>query len=205
MKKLFLVLGLLSAFAFGSVAANAEEQTVVSDSEIVTVSEEVAVLEDSAITPEGEVASQENVTENQVAPRASYQNIYRLYNPNSGAHFFTASSAERDALVRSGWRYEQVAWRAPVGAGSPVHRRYNQNSGEHLYTLNFNEATQWRYEGVAFNAGFSATNLTPRAVYRLFNPRATSASSHHYTTNVAEVNMLVNAGWRNEGAKFFVA
>lgn len=33
------------------------------------------------------------------------QDMYRLYNPNSGEHFYTANVAERDSLRRVGWRY----------------------------------------------------------------------------------------------------
>lgn len=39
--------------------------------------------------------------------------LYRLYNPNAtgvGSHHYTADKAERDALVRLGWKYEGIAW-----------------------------------------------------------------------------------------------
>nr|WP_231101874.1 hypothetical protein [Lactococcus lactis] len=26
------------------------------------------------------------------------------------SHFYTSSSAERDSLVKIGWRYEQISW-----------------------------------------------------------------------------------------------
>lgn len=32
--------------------------------------------------------------------------MYRLYNPNSSEHFYTASVAERDHLVSVGWKNE---------------------------------------------------------------------------------------------------
>lgn len=41
--------------------------------------------------------------------------MYRLYNPNSGEHFYTANSAERDNLKRLGWSLEGVAWYAARG------------------------------------------------------------------------------------------
>lgn len=40
--------------------------------------------------------------------------VYRLYNPNAtvGSHHYTMSAFERDNLVKLGWRYEGVAWKA---------------------------------------------------------------------------------------------
>ena len=32
--------------------------------------------------------------------------MHRLYNPNSGEHFYTANTAEKDHLVKVGWKYE---------------------------------------------------------------------------------------------------
>ncbi|WP_300123364.1 hypothetical protein [uncultured Enterococcus sp.] len=37
-------------------------------------------------------------------------NVYRLYNPNTSNHFYTTNSAEKDKLVRVGWRYEGIAF-----------------------------------------------------------------------------------------------
>lgn len=34
------------------------------------------------------------------------RDMYRLYNPNSGEHFYTADSNERDHLTGVGWVYE---------------------------------------------------------------------------------------------------
>ena len=36
--------------------------------------------------------------------------MYRLYNPNSGEHFYTASTNERDELLAAGWHDEGIAW-----------------------------------------------------------------------------------------------
>nr|WP_200849505.1 hypothetical protein [Enterococcus sp. CSURQ0835] len=40
--------------------------------------------------------------------------VYRLYNPNAktGAHHYTLSAGERDALKKVGWRDEGIGWRA---------------------------------------------------------------------------------------------
>lgn len=45
-----------------------------------------------------------------IAPKAT-KDVYRLYNPKSGEHFYTTSAIERDSIVESGWDYEGVAWK----------------------------------------------------------------------------------------------
>ena len=86
--------------------------------------------------------------------------VYRMYNPNSGEHFCTRSSAERDSLIHNGWNYEANASFATIAAdengAKPVFRVYNPNSGLHHYTMNHEEvillkAAGWNYEGVAWN------------------------------------------------------
>ena len=61
------------------------------------------------------------------------RDMYRLYNPNSGEHFYTADSNERDHLTGVGWVYEGIGWRAPVQSSVPVYRLYNSNAGDHHY------------------------------------------------------------------------
>ena len=128
--------------------------------------------------------------------------MYRLYNKNSGEHFYTASSYERDTLKKTGWRYEGIGWYAPAkGNGSPVYRLYNANAGDHHYTLNAYERDSlkkmgWRYEGV----GWYSKGKIP--LYRQYNPNA-KAGSHNYTTSKAENDALVKVGWRAEGIAWY--
>ena len=81
--------------------------------------------------------------------------IYRLYKPNSGEHFYTQNRTERDQLALvHGWKYEGVGWVAP-SSGSPVYRLYNPNAGDHHYTMSVGERDMlsrigWRYEGVGW-------------------------------------------------------
>lgn len=42
-------------------------------------------------------------------------------------------------------------------------------------------------------------------IYRLFNPNADGAGSHHYTVNQAERDNLVKLGWKNEDIAFYGA
>ena len=129
--------------------------------------------------------------------------MYRLYNPNSGEHFYTGSIEERDNLVAAGWSYEGVAWNAPVYVGDPVYRVFNPNSGDHHYTMSAEErdwlvSLGWNYEGVAWNS--ASPSDIPQ--FRMYNPNA-SIGSHHYTSSVEERDYLVSVGWIYEGIGWF--
>ncbi|MEO1772344.1 leucine-rich repeat protein [Candidatus Enterococcus ferrettii] len=133
---------------------------------------------------------------------AATDDMYRLYNPNSGEHFYTKNGAERDMLKKVGWKDEGIGWYAPT-KGDPVYRLYNPNAGDHHYTLNGNEKDMlvkvgWRYEGVGW---FSDTKKTIK-LYRAYNPNA-KAGSHNYTVNGAEQDMLIRAGWKDEGLAWY--
>ncbi|MDO4538959.1 MAG: hypothetical protein Q4B54_12415, partial [Coriobacteriales bacterium] len=86
---------------------------------------------------------------------ADTQPMYRLYNPNGGEHFYTASTGEKANLVGLGWQDEGVGWTAPVNSTTPVHRLYNPNNGDHHYTTSTGErdlliGLGWSYEGVGW-------------------------------------------------------
>ena len=168
-------------------------------------------------TQESAVDENTDVNEDSTAPSISpkiapvyYSNVYRVYNPNSGAHHYTKRIEEKNYLVSVGWRYEGVAWKGIVSSTPyPVHRIYNPNSGEHLYTILPTERDRlvkvgWNYEGIAWYCYPSKQNHADFEVYRLFNPNTKGAGSHHYTGNVKEAQGLVKLGWRGEGTAFVV-
>lgn len=133
--------------------------------------------------------------------------MYRMYNPNSGEHFYTANVVEAQNLKNVGWNYEGYAWVAPETSNTPVYRLYNKNSGEHHYTTSVAERDMlagigWNDEGIGWYSDDSQT--TP--LYRLYNPNATGAQeagSHHYTTSAAERDMLVGLGWNDENVGWY--
>ncbi len=132
-----------------------------------------------------------------------YQNLYRLYNPNSGEHFYTSSLDEMLYLAERGWRYEGVGWVAPVTSGMPVYRMYNPNAGDHHYTTNAVERDMlrkagWRYEGI----GWYSDTSSGTAVFRQYNPNATSGS-HNFTASAEERGNLVKVGWNDEGIAWY--
>ena len=121
--------------------------------------------------------------------------VYRLYNPYSGAHHFTTSTVERDTLIGNGWKDEGIAWTARVGKYA-IYRLYNPNNGDHLFTPNFEEATicadtGWVYEGVPFMINKDGTEI-----FRTYNP---NNGIHHFTASAQERDNLVSVGWQAEG------
>ena len=131
------------------------------------------------------------------------KSMYRLYNPNSGEHFYTASAKERDGLKKVGWKYEGVGWTAPVDGIMPVYRLYNPNAGEHHYTTSANESSGlvkagWRYEGI----GWDSAPVSATKVYREYNPNKYSCN-HNYTTSKNEHNWLKSLGWKDEGVAWY--
>ena len=128
--------------------------------------------------------------------------MYRLYNPNSGEHFYTANFIEARNIINAGWKYEMVGWNAPT-TGDPVYRLYNPNVGDHHYTLNASERDMlvnvgWQYEGIGW---YSDVQKSVK-LYRAYNPNAKSGS-HNYTTNYGEQLSIVRAGWRDEGLAWY--
>lgn len=133
--------------------------------------------------------------------------MYRMYNPNSGEHFYTADANERDVLKSVGWKYEGIAWTAPKKSNTPVYRLYNKNSGEHHYTTSAAEKNMllgigWSDEGIGW---YSDDNMTT-SLYRLYNPNAKGAQeagAHHYTTDTSERDSLYKIGWKKEGTGWY--
>ena len=143
--------------------------------------------------------------------------LNRLYNPNSGEHFYTRDIDEKDALVKLGWQDEGVGWTSPTKSNTPVYRLYNPNAGDHHYTTRSTErdtlvSVGWKYEGVGWYSYTEAINISgytnaagaskPIAavdVVREYNPNAKAAGAHNYTVNRAENDFLVSIGWLDEG------
>lgn len=133
--------------------------------------------------------------------------MYRLYNSNSGEHFYTGNPNEKNQLSSMGWKYEWkyegVAWYAPQSSNTPVYRLYNKNSSDHHYTTDQNERdtlvrSGWKDEGI----GWYSDDKKGVPLYRVYNPKA-QAGSHHYTTDKTERDYLVGIGWNNEGIAWY--
>lgn len=129
-------------------------------------------------------------------------NVYRVSLSNE--HFYTASIAERDGVLRRpGAKYEGVGWTASDHANSkPVYRLLNSN-GSHFWTTSQSEknalasAVGWTYEGIVW---YETDNATQN-VYRLYNQ---SNGQHFWTADAAERDYAKNSlGYLYEGAAFY--
>ncbi len=129
--------------------------------------------------------------------------MYRLYNPYSGEHFYTSDTNEKNHLASIGWNYEGIGWIAPKLSSIPVYRLYNPNSGDHHYTLDENEKNYlasigWNYEGI----GWYSDEDQGVPLYRQYNPNE-KTGTHNYTTSKEENDFLVSIGWRAEGIGWY--
>lgn len=167
-----------------------------------SVSEMEALIDKTEDRQEAEIRRITTNSFSNLAPNArpQYYFIRRLYNPNSGEHFYTGKRGEKDALVRAGWRYEGLGW-VSAEIGDSVYRLYNPNAGDHHYTTSYEEVEMltskgWRFEGVAWKSEGE------KRVYRQYNPNARTGS-HNFTTSRKENNALVRQGWRAEGVAWY--
>ncbi len=135
----------------------------------------------------------------------------RMYNPNSGEHFYTGSIEEVQNLINSGWNFEGPGFITPT-MGIPIYRLYSDKYGDHFYTTDEAEknalvAEGWKLEGENDGIAFpSADKSSGVPMYRLNNPNAYpngEAGAHHFTTSMQEVHNLEAAGWRYEGIAWY--
>ena len=138
-----------------------------------------------------------------VNPTHLTSSMYRMYNPNTGEHFYTGSMVERRNIEAAGWKYEGVGFTICANEGAPVYRLYQPSTGEHLYTMdpaekNYLAARGWNVEGIAFN---SCPKMdVPQ--YRLYNPNAT-IGAYHFTASIEERDYLLSLGWQDQGIGFY--
>ncbi len=140
--------------------------------------------------------------------------IYRFWSDTFKSHFYTASTTERDRVIRtysqSIWRYEGIAFKM-VSEGTtgaiPVYRFWSDRFRSHFYTTNEAErdyvrnqlSRVWRYEGAVFNVYPTSNTTNTIPVYRFWSDRL---SSHFYTASEEEKNYVINslgAIWKFEG------
>lgn len=131
--------------------------------------------------------------------------MYRMYNPYTYEHLYTASATERASMIGAGWQYEGIMWYAPDKANYPVYRLYNPYTGDHHFTRSKAEYDQlgnsgWNREDIAFYSLPCTDDTTAgKPIFRLFNPYIKGAGTHHCTSSDAETNANLDQGWQYEG------
>ncbi|MEE0956117.1 MAG: hypothetical protein U0L49_09960 [Eubacterium sp.] len=132
-----------------------------------------------------------------------YVDMYRLYNPETHEHLYTANAAERDMLVEKAWNYEGIGWYAPRKSNVPVYRLFNPYSGDHHYTMKEKEkdwlvSLGWNYEGI----GWYSDPQCRQPLFREFYPHL-KIGAHNYTAKKAEHDWLCSSGWNDEGVGWY--
>jgi len=128
--------------------------------------------------------------------------VYRFWSPITGKHFYTASQAEKDALVSgAAWLLECVAYDTYVRPSEqgllPVYRFWSNSIAAHFWTIDDverdflinNYPDVWTYEGVVFYA-YPKGQQPPGAkgVYRFWSPKL---NAHFYTIRDLERDKLL--------------
>lgn len=187
-------------------SSSVDTETVLSEDQSTDEANEqysnVSVYSDEAQVEEREEETKE---QNPTVVEVTYYKMWRLYNPNSGEHFYTSDETERENVYNHGWNIEGYGWVAPSPSNSPVYRLYNPNAGDHHYTLDSSERDMlinkgWRYEGI----GWYSDDAQTVPVYREYNPNAKSGA-HNFTTDLDEHNHLISVGWRDEGIAYYAS
>lgn len=156
----------------------------------------------------GQGYSDEGIAFNQISPHAQespapqgQKVVYRFGSMPENRHFWTTDLYERDSMIRAGYTYEGVAWRASITPTSkPVYRLYSNSMKKHLFTTDSYErdvldsTASWDSEGVAWYANPSSLGSPVYRLYGAYN------AEHLFTTDSYERDVLSQKGlFRYEG------
>jgi hypothetical protein len=91
--------------------------------------------------------------------------VFRFFNTQTGTHFYTASTTERDSIIANlpQFNFEGTAYQAYSDADierAPLYRFFNTQTGTHFYTASETERAnvianlpQFNFEGIAYYVG----------------------------------------------------
>lgn len=154
-------------------------------------------------------------------PESAVNPVYRFYNTEKKAFFYTSSEAERDYVLANSsnskpdseewpYVYQGATFEADFG-NAPLYRFYNTETGHHFFTVSEEErdfvlsksnSGEWpfNYEGIAFNVYTESYSFTT-PVHRFYNP---SLNRHFFTANESEAQDIRLIGeWNYEGIGFY--
>ena len=134
-----------------------------------------------------------------VRPEDIDRGIYRFFNVDTGTHFLSGSTVERDSVINNldSFNFEGPAFRAadPTNAAADtVFRFFNTQTGTHFFTQSTVERDnildtipQFSFEGEAYK-GYTEQVDGSIPLYRFFN---TQTGTHFYTAAEAEKDSIV--------------
>ena len=143
--------------------------------------------------------------------------IHRFFNSKSGVHLYSPSNEEKDTIINNpawGYKYEGVAYQAPLTGGTELYRFYNADKNYHFNTASTGEALSiiqnalganydlitginqnpisgswgFKYEGRSFRVSEPKTEHNSTPVYRFFHAQK---SVHFYSSSLIEVNNVI--------------
>jgi hypothetical protein len=125
--------------------------------------------------------------------------LFRLYNPNNGAHYYTLNAGERQGLIFVGLRDEGIEGyiHANQEPGTiPIYRLYNSETGRHLFTINNAECELvlasfpgiWTRHGIVGYAQFRSENVVYRPVSSATRPGVAAAQLSDGTASVTTIS-----------------
>ena len=143
---------------------------------------------------------------------ATGNTVYRFFNSDVGAHFYTSDEAERDSVGNLG-NYtpegESYVTVDPLtGGAEEVYRFFNKSTGAHLYTTSEEErealqadSNGFTFEGAVFSA-FEEQVDGSIPIYRFFEP---TLGIHFYTSNEDERMFVENnlSNYNSEGIAYY--
>jgi hypothetical protein len=140
--------------------------------------------------------------------------IYRFFNIDTGTHFLSGSTVERDSVINNldSFNFEGPAFRAADPANSvadTVFRFFNTQTGTHFFTQSTAERDnildtipQFSFEGEAYK-GYREQVDGSISLYRFFN---TETGTHFYTAAEAEKDSIIDnlPSFNFEGTAYWV-
>ena len=134
-----------------------------------------------------------------IRPEDIDRGIYRFFNVDTGTHFLSGSTVERDSVINNldSFNFEGPTFRAadPTNAAADtVFRFFNTQTGTHFFTQSTVERDnildtlpQFSFEGEAYK-GYTEQVDGSIPLYRFFN---TQTGTHFYTAAEAEKDSIV--------------
>ncbi|MDC3080692.1 hypothetical protein OA381_05120 [Rhodospirillaceae bacterium] len=142
------------------------------------------------------------------------QGIYRFFNVETGTHFLTQSTVERDSVINNldAFNFEGPTFKAadPTNpAADSVFRFFNTQTGTHFFTQSTIERDsilenlpQFSFENEAYK-GYTEQVDGSIPLYRFFN---TKTGTHFYTAAEAEKDSIIEnlPSFNFEGTAYWV-
>lgn len=135
--------------------------------------------------------------------------VYHVHDPTRSVDIYTLSTNEVANAAAAGYTEDRgVAFRAatlPGGSRSPVYRVLSPSNGDRIWTISAGEkatlpsAGYTRDEGVGFYA--NGLNVPCTVPVRGFQRQG----RHQVAATTSEIAALLDAGWHDEGIRFYAA